>query len=185
VRKLISGLFISLDGVTESPDKWQFDVFDEDMGAAMAAHLASEDAILLGRVTYQEWLPYWPASTEEPYASHINNAPKYVVSTTLDKVEWGKWDKISLIKGNLAEEIARLKQQAGQNIGVAGSTTLVRSLLRDNLLDEVTLMIHPVIVGKGKRLFEDGDALKRLKLVDSKTTRSGVALLTYHPREKA
>lgn len=155
------------------------------MGAAMAAHLASEEAILLGRVTYQEWLPYWPASTEDPYASHINNAPKYVASTTLDKVEWGKWDKISLIKGSLAEEIARLKQQPGQNIGVAGSTTLVRSLLKDNLLDELTLMIHPVIVGKGKRLFKDGDALKRLKLVDSKMTKSGVALLTYHPREKA
>jgi dihydrofolate reductase len=89
MRKVNAGLFISLDGVTESPDKWQFDVFDDDMGAAMMAHLNAEDTILLGRVTYQEWVGYWPTATDEPYASHINNTPKYVFSTTLDKeVEW-------------------------------------------------------------------------------------------------
>jgi dihydrofolate reductase len=185
MRKVVAGLFISLDGVTESPDKWQFEHFDEDMMAAMGSHIASEDTLILGRVTYQEWAPYWPTSTDEPYASHINNAPKYVVSTTLDKVEWGKWDNATLIRGNLAEEIARLKQQPGKNIGVAGSPTLVRSLLQNDLLDELTLMIHPVVVGRGKRLFKDGDALKRLKLVDSKTTRTGVSILTYQPVQHA
>ena len=184
MRKVVSGLFISLDGVTQSPDKWQFDNFDEDMISAMGAHLALEDTILLGRVTYQDWVHYWPTSTDEPYASHINNTPKYVVSTTLDKVEWGKWENATLIKGNLAERIANLKQQLGKNIGVAGSPTLVEALLQDDLLDELTLMIHPVVVGSGKRLFHDGPALKRLKLVESKTTRTGVAILTYQPNRK-
>ena len=88
MRKVVSGLFILLDGVTQSPDKWQFDTFDKDTMEAMSAHLAAEDAILLGRVTYQEWVDDWPTSTDEPYASHINYSPKYMVSTILDKVEW-------------------------------------------------------------------------------------------------
>src|SRR3712207_4240675 len=131
MRNVVAGLFIALDGVTESPDQWQFDHFDEDMMASMGEHIAAEDTILLGRVTYQEWAPYWPTSTDEPYASHINTTPKYVVSTTLDKVEWGTWDNVRLIKGNLAEEIARLKQQPGKNIGVSGSPTVVESLLHN------------------------------------------------------
>ena len=147
----------------------------------MGSHIAAEDTILLGRVTYQEWAPYWPTSTDEPYASHINNTPKYVVSTTLNKVEW---KNSTLIKGNLAEAIARLKQQPGKNIGVAGSPTLVRSLLQNDLLDELILMVHPVVVGSGKRLFKDGDNLKRLNLEDSKTTRTGVVILTYQPRKR-
>jgi dihydrofolate reductase len=170
-----------LDGVTESPDQWQFDHFDEDMMAALQTHIAAEDAIVLGRVTYQEWAPYFPTSTDEPYASHINNTPKYVVSTTLDKVEWGNRDNITLLKGNLAEAIARLKQQPGKNIGVSGSPSLAYSLLQAGLLDELTLMVHPVVAGKGKRLFKDKGDLKRLKLVNNKTTRTGVAILTYQP----
>lgn len=181
MRRVIAGLFISLDGVTESPDQWQFDNFDNEMMAALMSHMAEEETILLGRVTYQDWAPYWPNSTDEPYASHINNTPKYVVSTTLDKVEWGQWDQPTLIKGNVAEEITKLKQQPGKNIGVAGSPTLVESLLQANLLDELTLMIHPVVAGSGKRLFQDGNALKRLNLVDTKITSTGVAILTYRP----
>lgn len=181
MRKVVSGLFISLDGVTESPDKWQFDNFDEDMMATMGSHIDAEDTILLGRVTYEEWAPYWPTSTDEPYASHINNTPKYVVSTTLDKVEW---QNSTLIKGNLAEAIAQLKQQPGKNIGVSGSSTLVRSLLQADLLDELILMIHPVVAGSGKRLFTDGSELKRMKLVDSKITSTGVVILTYQPAQR-
>ena len=178
MRKVVAGLFISLDGVVESPDQWQFDHFDEDMAAGMSAQLATQDAVLLGRVTYAEWASYWPTAADEPFASYINNVPKLVVSTTLKKVEW---KNSTLIKGDLAEAIARLKQQPGKSIGVAGSPTLVRSLLNSGLLDELILMIHPVIVGKGKRLFQDGDALKRLKLVNSKTTRTGVLIVTYQP----
>src|SRR5262245_22605698 len=111
MRKVVSGLFISLDGVTESPDQWQFDHFDDDMMAALGTYIAETDTVLMGRVTYQEWAPYWPTSTDEPFASFINNVPKYVVSKTLDQVEWGKWDNTRLIKEDLAEAITRLKQQ--------------------------------------------------------------------------
>jgi dihydrofolate reductase len=102
---VVAGLFISLDGVVESPDKWQFDLFDDDMGSAMGAHLAEEDTVLLGRVTYQEWAGYWPTSTDEPYASHINTTPKYVADT-LKKVEWmvstliqGRWARVGPAAG--------------------------------------------------------------------------------------
>jgi dihydrofolate reductase len=153
-----------------------------DMGAAMSAHsLWGHDSH--GRVTI-EWAPYWPNSTDEPYASHINNTPKYVASTTLDSVGWGTYKDIALITRNVAAEVVRLKQQPGKNIGVAGSPTLVRSLLRDDLIDELTLMFHPVVAGRGKRLFEDWSDLKRLRLVNSQITGSGVAILTYQPTGK-
>jgi len=182
MRNVIAGLFISLDGVTESPNEWQFDHFDAEMAASMGTHIAAEDTVLLGRVTNQEWAPYWPTSTDEPYASHINNTPKFVVSTTLDKVEW---EHSTLIKGSLTEKIMKLKQQPGKNIGVAGSPTLVQSLLQNDLLDELILMIHPVAVGRGKRLFKDGNDLKRLKLVGSMTTSTGVLIVTYQPVQHA
>jgi len=182
MRKVIAGLFISLDGVVESPDKWQFDHFDADMMAGMASQTGSEDTVLLGRVTYQEWAPYWPTSDDQLYGSHINQTPKYVVSTTLKEVEWGKWDKPTLIKGDLGTMLAKLKKQPGKNIGVAGSPTLVRSLLKDDLLDELTLMIHPVVVGGGEQLFDDWSGLKRYKLAYSKPTTTGVLILTYQPR---
>src|ERR1041384_2310899 len=148
MRKVVSWLFISLDGVVEAPNEWQFDVMDDDMIAAISSQMDAEDAMLMGRVSYQEWASYWPTSADEPYASHINNMPKYVVSTTLDDVAWGKWEKPTLIKGDLAKEINKLKQQPGKNISVGGSPTLVRSLLQEGLLDEFKLMIHPVVVGK-------------------------------------
>jgi dihydrofolate reductase len=182
MREVLAALFISLDGVVESPDKWQFDHFDEDMMAGMGKFIAGVDTVLLGRVTYQEWAHFWPNSTLEPYARFINNTPKYVASTTLKSVDW---QNSTLIKGPVSAEIVRLKKQLGKNISVQGSPTLVGSLLRDGLLDELTLMIHPVVVGRGKRLFKDGGALQRLQLVDSKATRTGVALLTYQPSQKA
>src|SRR5262245_113882 len=151
MRNIESGLFISVDGVVEAPNEWQFDVFDEDMGKAMTDYLANEDTILLGRQTYQEWMGYWPSSTDEPYASHINKSPKYVVSNSLSEVSWGQFDTVKLLRGsNLADELTRLKQEPGKNIGVAGSPTLVRSLLDQGLLDSLTLMVHPVVAGKGK-----------------------------------
>jgi dihydrofolate reductase len=181
MRKVAAWLFISLDGVVEAPNEWQFDVMDDDMMTDITSQIDAEDAIFMGRVTYQDFAPYWPTSTDEPFASHINNMPKYVVSTTLDKVEWGKWEKPTLIKGNLAKEISKLKKQSGKNIGVSGSPTLVRSLLKDDLLDELKLMVHPVVVGNGKRLFTEESELKRLQLVDSKVTGTGVVILTYQP----
>lgn len=178
MRKLMSGLFISLDGVTESPNLWQFDSFDADLGQAMSGMITETDTILLGRVTYQEWVGYWPTSNDEPFASFINNTPKYVVSTTLDKVDW---QNSTLLKGDLTEEINKLKQQDGKQISVTGSPTLVRSLLQADLLDELILMIHPVIAGAGKRLFDGDNSLKRMKLTDSKTTSTGIVIATYQP----
>jgi dihydrofolate reductase len=181
MRKVVSGLFITLDGVTEAPDKWQFDSFDQDLGTEMGMMIGQTDTVLLGRVTYQEWASFWPTSSDEPFASFINQTPKYVVSTTLDKVEW---QNSSLLKGNLVEEITRLKQLPGKNITVTGSPTLVASLLQNDLLDELILMFHPVVAGQGKRLFNESGNLKRMKLVSSKATSSGVVLLTYQPRER-
>ena len=182
MRNVVAHLFISLDGVVEAPNLWQFDNWDEDMEAEMGSSISQQDTVLLGRVTYQEWEPFWPTSSIEPFASFINNTPKHIVSTTLDKVSWGRFETPTLIKGDL-EEITKLKQQPGKNIGVAGSPTLVRSLLQNDLLDELTLTIHPVVVGKGKHLFKDGSELKRLRLVNSKTSRTGVVFATYQPRQ--
>ena len=150
MRKVTSALFIALDGVVESPNLWQFDVFDEDMGNAMSIALANLDTVLLGRVTYGEWASYWPTSTDEPFATFINNTPKVVVSTTLDKVDW---QNSTLLTGDLVAGVNALKQLPGRTIGVIGSPTLVLSLLQKDLLDELTLMVHPVVAGTGKRLF--------------------------------
>jgi dihydrofolate reductase len=180
MRKVIAGLFISLDGVVESPEKWHFLYFNDEMMEAVGSQMAASDAMLLGRVTYQEFAAYWPgvSAEDDPIAAVMNNTPKYVVSTTLDAAEW---QNSTLIKGNIAEEITKLKQQPGKNIGITGSPTLVDSLLQDDLLDELRLLVHPVVVGSGKRLFKDGGDLKRLKLVDSKTFSTGVLSLIYQP----
>lgn len=185
MRKVTSQLFITLDGIAQAPNEWQ-ETFDEDMGAELGSAMAQMDTVLLGRVTYQEWAAYWPAATaDQDYANWINNAPKYVVSNTLDKVEWGPFDTVKLIKGhNLVQEINKLKAQPGKSIAVQGSPTLVNFLLQQDLLDELTLYVHNVVVYKGKRLFDGGEQLKRLELMSSKSTRSGVAVLTYQPRKR-
>ena len=184
MKKVTAGLFVSLDGVTESPEKWQHPYFNDEMGEAVGAAMAAADAMLLGRVTYQEFASYWPgvSSEDQPFADYMNNAPKYVASRTLEGPL--EWNNSTLIKGNLVEEIARLKRQPGKNIGITGSVTLVQSLLEQDLLDELGLMIHPVVVGSGKRLFEEGGDPKKLKLVESKTFSTGVVYLTYQPAGK-
>jgi dihydrofolate reductase len=179
MRKIVAGLFISLDGVVESPDKWQFPYFNDQMGAEVGAQMDAADAMLLGRVTYQEFASYWPsAPADDPFTARMNGTPKYVVSTTLDTVAW---QNSTLINGNVGAEITRLKQQPGKNIGITGSATLVRSLLRDGLLDELRLLVHPVVVGGGKRLFEGMGEQVALTLVESRTFSTGVLALTYTP----
>jgi dihydrofolate reductase len=180
MRKIIAGLFISLDGVVEAPETWHFPYFNDEMGAAVDAQMAMTDAMLLGRVTYEGFASYWPnvSAEEQPIAGYMNNTPKYVVSTTLASAEWSN---STLIKGNFVEAITKLKQQPGKHIGVTGSATLVQSLLQADLLDELRLLVHPVVVGRGQRLFKDGGDLKRLKLVESKTFSTGVLSLIYQP----
>ena len=180
MRKIVAGLFISLDGVYEAPDKWHFPYFNDEMGQEIGSQMAASDTMLLGRRTYQEFAAYWPdkAGDDDPMADYMNQTPKLVVSRTLDSVEW---QNSTLIQGDVVEELTKLKQQPGKNINITGSATLVRSLLRDGVLDELGLMVHPVVVGKGKRLFEgEGDQVA-LKLVDSTTFSTGVVNLTYEP----
>jgi dihydrofolate reductase len=182
MRKVVASEFVSLDGVVESPDKWHFPYFNDEMGDAIGAAMAASDAMLMGRVLYEEWAAFWPKQNpdENPVAARMNGVRKYVVSTTLE--EPLEWNNSTLIGDNVAEEILRLKeQQAGKDISISGSPTLVRSLLEDDLLDELRLMVHPIVVGSGKRLFEEGSDQKALELLDSKTFSTGVLYLTYQP----
>ncbi len=181
MRKVIGGPFVALDGVVEAPYEWQFDHLDEDMEAALGKILERADTVLLGRNTYEEWSNFWPTVADDPFAAWINNAPKYVVSTTLNQVSWGNFNNITLIKDNVAQTIGQLKQQPGKDIAMPGSITLLRTMLYADVVDELILTIHPVLAGKGQRLFQEGDALKRLKLIDSKISQTGVAILTYEP----
>ena len=146
----------------------------------MSRTLDALDAVLLGRVTYTEWAGYWPTSTDEPFASWINRTPKYVASTTLNSVD--EWPNSTLIRGSVADFVSELRQQDGGTIGTAGSPTLVRTMFDEGLLDELILLIHPVVAGGGrKRLFADDAALTRLELVESQPTSSGVLIATYRP----
>ena len=179
MRKVTAGLFSSIDGVVEAPDQWQ-PAFDEEMGAALSHMLEEQDAVLLGRVTFTEWAGYWPTSTDEPFASWINGTPKYVASTTLDSVD--HWTNTTLITGSVPEFVADLKQQAGGTIGTAGSPTLVRSLIEHGLLDELTLMISPVVAGGSRaHLFPDDATPRGFELVASQPTSSGALIATYRP----
>ena len=183
MRKVVAAEFLSLDGVMESPDKWHFPYFNEEMGQAVGEGFAAADAMLMGRVNYEEWAAFWPGQDpeENPMAAQMNAMKKYVVSTTLE--EPLGWQNSTLISENVADELANLKQGEGGDIVISGSGALVRSLLRYGLLDELKLMIHPILVGSGKRLFEEGEEQTKLELVDSKTFSTGVLYLTYRPAQ--
>ncbi len=181
MRKIVAAEFLSLDGVMESPDRWHFPYFNDEMGRAVGEGFAASDALLMGRVLYEEWAAYWPNQDpeENPVAATMNSIRKYVVSTTLE--EPIGWNNTSLIQENVAEELSELKRQPGKDIVISGSGALVRSLLDGGLIDELKLMVHPVVVGSGKRLFEEGERQTALDLVDSKTFSTGVVYLTYRP----
>jgi dihydrofolate reductase len=146
------------------------------------ANVLASDAALYGRVTYEAFAPFWPSQTGNAFglADKLNNQPKYVVSTTLQKADW---NNTTLIKNNVAEEISRLKQQPGGSIALTGSATLIRSLMQDDLIDEFRLYLHPIVVAHGKRLFTDGMDTTALKLVSSRTFDAGVIVLTYQPAQ--
>jgi dihydrofolate reductase len=181
MRKVTAGLFSSIDGVVEAPNEWQ-PAFDEEMGAVLTRMLEEQDTVLLGRVTFTEWAGYWPTSTDEPFASYINSTRKYVASTTLESV--AQWPNSTLIKGSVAGFLTRLREQDGGTIGTAGSPSLVRSLIQQGLLDELTLMISPVVVGGGrKRLFPEDAAPASFELIKAQSTSSGAIIATYRPTQ--
>jgi dihydrofolate reductase len=180
MRKVVAFELVSVDGVMETPEEWAFSYSNDEMNEANASGMAASDALLLGRVTYEALAAFWPNQPGgNPMVDYINSVPKLVVSTTLE--EPLEWNNSTLIKGNVAEEIAELKRRPGKDITILGSGALVRSLLRERLLDELNLMVHPVVLGSGKRLFEDGGDRQALELVDSKTFGTGVLYLTYRP----
>jgi dihydrofolate reductase len=160
-EKVVASELVALDGVIESPEKWSFQFHNDEMAEAQGAGMAAADAMLLGRVTYQEFASYWPYqnSADQPFTDYLNNTPKYVVSMTLERPL--EWQNSTLINGNVTGAIAMLKRQPGKDIGIVGSGTLVRSLLREDLLDELRLIVHPIIMGSGERLFEDGAIRRR------------------------
>ena len=178
MRKITTGLHMSLDGVVEAPDTWVFPngYANDEMQQAIGTAMAASDTMLLGRVTYQSFAGHWPSQSGD-IADFMNNTPKLVVSTTLDKAEW---QNSTLISGDVVGELNRRKQQPGKDINVVGSITLVRSLLREGLLDELKLLLCPIVVGKGKRLFEGEEPIP-LKLADAQTFSTGVQWLTYTP----
>ena len=176
MRKLVVTEFLSLDGVMEMP-MWTMPYWNDEIANFKGEESESSDALLLGRVTYEGLAAAWPNSKDEG-AAYFNGVRKYVVSKTLDKVEW---NNSILIKDNLVEEINKLKQQAGKNIAVHGSGNLIQSLIKHDLVDVYRLLVYPVVLGKGQRLFEEGTTTT-LKLVETKSFSSGVAALIYEPK---
>jgi len=184
VRKLVALELVSVDGVMESPEEWAFVYSNEEMEEANASGMAASDAMLLGRVTYEVLAAFWPNQPGgTPMVDYLNSVPKFVVSATLE--EPLAWNNSTLIKGDeFAEEIIELKRRPGKDITIIGSGALVGSLLGGGLLDELRLMVHPVILGGGKRLFEERVDREVLKLVDSRMFATGVVYLTYRPADE-
>lgn len=184
MRKLIVSEFMTLDGVMEDPGGaegfthggWTWTYQEEAIGKVKFDELMASDALLLGRVTYEGFARAWPGRTdEEGFADHMNSMAKYVVSTTLTDAAW---NNSTIIAADVADEVARLKAQPGQDILVAGSATLIRSLIAHDLVDEYTLLVFPLTLGTGKRLFQE-DALTKLRLIEARPFASGVTLLRY------
>jgi dihydrofolate reductase len=177
MRKLTAGLFMSVDGVVESPNLWQFDSFDDDLGALLGKLIGSVDTAVLGRVGYQEWSQHWPNTSDtDPFGAFINPIEKFVASTTLSgDLEWNA----TLIDGDVEMFLTELKQTEGGEIALFAGISLVRQLMLSGLLDELTLMIHPVVAGAGRHLFEPTDDITRLNLVRSVITSKGNVVLTY------
>ena len=179
MRKIKSNFFISLDGVVESPDKWHFPYFDEEMGGAVGAGFATTDAMLMGRVLYDEWAAYWPGNADQPFGDVINPMKKYVLSDSLQAAEW---QNSEIISGDAARKLNDIKAGEGGDISMSGSATTVRWLLREGLLDELNLLVHPIVVGDGlARLFPADEPSIPLELVSSHAFKTGVLNLSYAP----
>lgn len=193
MRKIVVSEFLSLDGVMQgpgSPDEdreggfdqggWQMQYNDEEQMKVVSEGIAATDAYLFGRKTYQIFASYWPNQPDDdPFARTLNGLPKYVASTTLR--EPLEWQNSTVLRGNLADEVRKLKEQDGKNISVLGSGALVKSLADAGLVDEYWLMVCPIVLGNGKRLFRDGFAPTGFELVESSTNSKGAVMGTYRP----
>jgi dihydrofolate reductase len=180
MRKVVLTEFLSLDGVMEDP-AWTAPFWNDEIADFKYSELFAADAMLLGRITYQGFAQAWPSQTDEKgFADRMNNLPKIVVSTTLQKAEW---NNSSIVSKNIPEEVSILKQQPGQDILIHGSCTLANSLIADNLIDVYRLLVYPVVLGKGKRLFLEGTQAG-MKLVETKAFASGVVALVYQQVQK-
>lgn len=191
MRKLVVTEYATLDGVMEDPGGgeksrhggWSGQFWSGEAGKFKFDELLAADALLLGRVTYEGFAKAWPSVKDEAgFGDRMNGLPKYVVSTTLKKAEW---NNSSVIKAYVAEEVTRLKQQPGMDILVAGSAKLVQTLMQHDLVDEYRIMVHPIVVGGGKRLFaEGGGDRKVMKLVEARPLSSGIVIMFYQPAGK-
>jgi dihydrofolate reductase len=186
MARIVVTEFVSLDGVMEDPGGaedfkyggWTFEIRRGEEGDKFKLDEALEaDALLLGRVTYEVFAAAWP-SREGEFADKFNNMPKYVVSSTLREPEW---NNSTVLEGDVIEEVSKLRQGPGGDIYVHGSAQLVQTLVENDLVDELRLMVFPVVLGAGKRVFGDTSDKKRLRLVDSKVVGDGVVILTYEP----
>jgi dihydrofolate reductase len=195
MRKLIVNMSLTLDGIVQAPGRpdedlrggfehggWALPYFDPIMGPPAEEGMAQTPALLLGRRTYEDFYSVWPNRTDNPFTEVLNKALKYVASTTLK--EPLPWINSTLLKGDAAATVAALKGQLGQDLVVLGSGELVQSLMRYNLVDEYVLSIHPLVLGSGRRLFPEGSPFAALRLVDTKTTTTGVVMATYRPAER-
>jgi dihydrofolate reductase len=183
--KIVSYFFISLDDVVEAPDQWHFPYFNDEMGAAVSEGMGKCAAFLMGRRMYDEWSKHWPAvpadSEEGQIAAFFNDIPKYVISDSLTEATW---NNTTIISGDVKAKVQQLKDDIDGDINMSGSTSTVRWLLTNGLVDELDLLVHPIVVGAGDRLF-DGVPKTPLKLLRSETFSTGVLRLVYAPESEA
>ncbi len=185
MRKITAGLFISLDGVVEAPDQWHFPYFNEEMGAAVDATLGAADTVLFGRKTYDSFAGAWPereaaGGEDADFAKKLGDVRKIVASNRKLELTWRNSEQL---EGDLVEAVTALKNESGGNIGMSGSVSVVRQLLAAGLLDELHLLVHPIAVRNGMRLFDEGETPVPLKLISSETFETGVLNLVYAPAE--
>jgi dihydrofolate reductase len=191
MRKIIVNTFLSLDGVMQAPggpgedpsggfdlEGWSVNYWDDLMAQQMGKTMGKPFDLLLGRKTYEIFAAYWPHATDEQGAAPLNNATKYVVTTTLERADW---QPSQLIKGDVVPQLLRLKEQDGPELQVHGSSNLLQTLIKHELIDQYNVWIFPVLLARGKRLFGDGAIPGGLRLVDSKTSTTGVIMATYEP----
>jgi dihydrofolate reductase len=175
MKKVIVSLYLSLDGVMEEP-AWTAPYFNHQVGEFQHDLLFASGALLLGRKTFQGMAAAWPAMKDEDgFADRMNSIPKFVPTTTLEDAEWNA----NFIKGNVIEEITRLKQEFSQNLLIYGSGELIRTLMQHDLIDEYHFIVNPLVIGKGERLFKEGIDQKSFKLINTQKTDTGVAILSY------